>query len=149
MKTTLPASIATVQEAKNLLKALRQNQESFHPEDDTHSIDWTMKKPPTKNECDLLNKLMTDIYNLPGNDGRHCGEMIFDPCLYLLLLERKFFWKDKSGRGFSNTLDGAHFLDHFDTTEDDWNGKNLLEFIESAEEGDVWETRSQTITRIE
>lgn len=85
MKTILPAEITNVEEAKQLLKALYNNGETFHQEDDCHTIVWTTTNP-TPAECDLLNKLMNDIYNLPGNDGE-CIPKLFDLCRYLLELD--------------------------------------------------------------
>lgn len=83
MKTKLPDSITTVAEAKKLLADLIENNECFHPEDDAHGIMWDTAKA-SHVECDQLNKLMEDIYNLPGNDGRHIEPMIFDPCEFIM-----------------------------------------------------------------
>lgn len=86
MKTRLPNHITTIEEAKTFLKELYDNDETFHPEDDAHDIAWNLPDNlvPTHEECEKLNHLMDDIYDLPGNDGRHCGKMIFDPCEFLL-----------------------------------------------------------------
>lgn len=81
MKTKLPLAITTIEEAKILLTALNNNGEAFHPEDDANECFDTL----TKEECDQLNKLMGDIYNLDGNES-HLS-MIFDPCEYLLMLD--------------------------------------------------------------
>ena len=79
MKTKLPKSINTVRAAKILLKKLHTNGESFHPEDDANDLVGDIF---TTKEGDQLNKLMEDIYLLPGNDGRH-NNLAFDPCDYL------------------------------------------------------------------
>ncbi len=79
MKTILPESITTVDEAKAFLTELVKNGEHFHPEDD--ATDFLMF---TKDEGEKLNILMDQIYNLKGNDGRHSGEMIFCPCEFIL-----------------------------------------------------------------
>jgi hypothetical protein len=91
MKTKLPAEIKSVEAAKTFLTILNRNHESFHPEDDAHDIDWTAMDSdtdkPTKEECDLLNKLMDDIYDLPKNTyGRKHIDLGFDPCGFLLYL---------------------------------------------------------------
>lgn len=86
MKTTLPAQITTVEEAKAFLSALHANSESYHPEDDAHTVQWTTGESISQADATQLNKLMEDIYNLPGNDGRHVN-LAFDPCEYLLSLE--------------------------------------------------------------
>lgn len=83
MKTKLPISIKTVEEAIAFLTALHTNGEQYHPEDNAHDILWTT--PVTICDENQLNALMEDIYNLPGNDGRH-NDLAFDPCEYLLLL---------------------------------------------------------------
>ena len=71
MKTILPPSIITVNQAKNFLKALYDNDEAFHPEDNANDVMFSTEV--TAQERALLNKLMDDIYNL--------GD--FDPCEYL------------------------------------------------------------------
>ncbi len=90
MKTTLPTRINTVAEAQAFLKELYTNGESFHPEDDALNIDWDCDPRPTVDEQFRLNLLMEDIYNLSGNDGRHSGKMIFDPCTCLLELDPEY-----------------------------------------------------------
>lgn len=87
MKTNLPASILTVQEAKEFLTVLFDNGESYHPEDDAADVgNWSMTiflPIFTEPEAEQLNKLMEDIYNLEGNNGNHANP-IFDPCGFLL-----------------------------------------------------------------
>lgn len=89
MKTPLPKEIKTVEQAKEFLKSLHENGEDYHPEDDAFEVVWNMPEQDTPNEQerDQLNKLMEDIYNLPGNDGGHDNSIAFDPCSYLLELE--------------------------------------------------------------
>lgn len=77
MKTQLPESIQTIEQAKQLLASLHENGESFHPEDDATQL---AGDPFTKEEGEKLNQLMEDIYKLPG----------FDPCEYLLRLDAVF-----------------------------------------------------------
>jgi len=83
MKTVLPTSINTVEEAKKFLTELHNNNETFHPEDDAHTIVWETSSP-TKEECDQINKLMSEIYAFPGNEDSQ--NMVFDPCEFLLSL---------------------------------------------------------------
>jgi len=73
MKTQLPSEIKTIESAKKFLSDLSNNGESFHPEDDAHDIIWSCESP-SESECDQLNKLMDDIYQLED----------FDPCGFLL-----------------------------------------------------------------
>ena len=88
MKTTLPQSIETAEQAKQLLTNLYNNGESFHPEDDATDIEWATCEEPTEAECILLNKLMADIYDLPGNENPM--NMAFDPCEFLLSLDVEY-----------------------------------------------------------
>lgn len=84
MKTILPAGIGTVEQAKALLTDLHANGEAFHPEDDATDL---VTDVFTQEEGESLNALMLDIYNLPGNDGRHVGILAFDPCEFLIELD--------------------------------------------------------------
>jgi len=60
---------------------------------------------------------------------------------------KKLFWKDKTGRGFSNmlTIEDLLGLDN----EEDWNGELLYEWVYECEPGDRWENRVSEITCIE
>jgi len=62
MKTNLPNSITSIEEAKEFLKNLKHNGELFHPEDNAHEIAWSCAAP-TYEECEKLNKLMEEIYS--------------------------------------------------------------------------------------
>ncbi len=88
MKTKLPKEILNVHQAKLFLSELHRNVESFHPEDDATDINWQLPEEdmPSISEAKLLNKLMEEIYNLPGNKG-HRSKLLFDPCKYLLDLD--------------------------------------------------------------
>lgn len=81
MKTQLPNSITTIAEAKVFLKELHDNNETYHPEDDATEIYWQTTEV-SQAETQQLNKLMSEIYILPGNEGRH-HDLEFDPCEYL------------------------------------------------------------------
>lgn len=81
MKTALPDSINTVEEAKKFLTDLYNNGEAYHPEDSAILIDIF-----TQQEGEQLNKLMSHIYNLDGNNGNHATPK-FDPCKFLLDLD--------------------------------------------------------------
>lgn len=80
IKTKLPEAITTVEEAKQLLTDLHNNLESYHPEDDASDCIGHLA---TEDECNLLNKLMDDIYALNGTDNPHLCP-VFDPCDFLL-----------------------------------------------------------------
>jgi hypothetical protein len=60
---------------------------------------------------------------------------------------KQFFWKDKTGRGFSNTLTLEDVLNLED--EQDYSDNFLHEWAENAEEGDEWEDRTMKFTCIE
>jgi hypothetical protein len=83
MITTLPVGIGSIEQAKAFLSELAKNNEHYHPEDDAMLL---VPDKATIEEAESLNALMLDIYNLPGNDGRHSGVMAFDPCEFLFQL---------------------------------------------------------------
>ena len=68
MRTKLPEKISTIEEAQAYLTELFNNNEHYHPDDDAHDIIWHVSDPPTPEECDQLNKLMVDIFNLTHFD---------------------------------------------------------------------------------
>lgn len=103
MKTNLPNSITTIAEAKVFITELHTNGESYHPEADAHYVNWLsiqdITNEPTYNEATHLNTLMGEIYNLPGNDGRHCEPMVFDPCEFLNELDEASVPADTASDG--------------------------------------------------
>lgn len=151
MKTTLPASITTVDEAKAFLRALHSNGEAFHPDDDAHEVHngRTDRKLFTHEEAIQINKLRDDIYALPGNAGVAASDMAFDPCAFLLSLDhehKRFLWIDKSGRGFRETVTWDAIADDADTL--DWDTEQCLaDWSREAEIGDEFETRTEKYTR--
>lgn len=61
--------------------------------------------------------------------------------------EPTFFWKDKTGRGLTNTLPlGVIRADT--TTDTNYDGKKLRKWAKNAEIGEVWENESEHYTRI-
>lgn len=56
---------------------------------------------------------------------------------------KEFFWKDKTGRGFTNTLTTDDLLEMED--EQDWNDESLHQFAVNADDGDKWETNASEI----
>jgi viroplasmin and RNaseH domain-containing protein len=64
MKTPLPESINSIEEAKSFLSELHANGESFHPDDDAEDIILIETGLPafTKEEAEQLNSLMDDIF---------------------------------------------------------------------------------------
>ena len=78
MRTQLPFSIDTVEEAREFLQELFDNDESYHPEDDAHDIIWNGTTVDMF-EKDRLNELMEDMRELEG----------FDACEFLMdLIDR-------------------------------------------------------------
>lgn len=59
---------------------------------------------------------------------------------------KQLFWKDKSGRGFSNMLTFEDILGL--ENEEDWNGELLHDWVTECESGDRWENRVSEITCI-
>ena len=60
---------------------------------------------------------------------------------------KKFFWKDKSGRCFTNTLTANDLLEM--ENEQDGNDEDFHQFAVNAEEGDKWEDAANEYTCIE
>jgi hypothetical protein len=112
MKTKLPESITTIEEAKLLLRDLHSNGESFHPEDSAHDIIWSTAEP-TEEEKDQLDKLMSEIYNLPEVPDS------FDPCGFLIDLDSD--GSEKKLRESEFTIDYEKYYKGF-TLGDTWNG---------------------------
>ena len=84
MKTNLPYSINTIEEAKAFLFDLHQNGESYHPEDDAFDIINAEQLPLfTIEEAEQLNNLFGEIANLSRGDH----ETLFDASEYLMSLD--------------------------------------------------------------
>lgn len=151
MKTKLPAHIQTVEQAKELLRQLYRNNETFHPEDDCNTIVWDTVQP-TKEECELLNKLMADIYNLPGNEDTN--NMAFDPCGFFLQLDMPYFLvRDHSGRGEPPLkINGWDILERWGTEAlselDDNNEQQLEDFIRESDLGNTWRRKTESFENI-
>lgn len=79
MRTKLPDSIKTVEEAKMFLAELVSNNEEYHPEDDAMEVEWIMAEV-SQDERMQLNKLMDDIYDLNA----------IDPCEFIVDLKFKY-----------------------------------------------------------
>lgn len=87
MKTALPNKISTIEEAKAFLRELVKHGEIYHCEDNAHEVEFlnvSEEHRPTVVECGKLNKLMSDIYALPGNAGQPAAERTFDPCDFVM-----------------------------------------------------------------
>lgn len=126
----LPTQITNVSEAKAYLKQLCDNGMAYNCEDDNaFDIDFlniSEDARPTVEECEHMNMLMAQIYNLPENGGRQT-DLGFDPCGYMLDLMKQF--EDKSGNVYSL----AEIRDEGRCDAD------IIEWATKAEQGDVWE----------
>ncbi len=60
---------------------------------------------------------------------------------------KRFFWKDKTGRGVTNTFTTEDILTWDD--EDEYDVEELHDWAESADAGDEWECRTMKLTCIE
>lgn len=81
LKTRLPDSITSIEEASAWLRDLFSNGETWHCEDNAAECFPKVSRAGTKQ----LNKLMQDVYDLPGNDGSS-KDMTFDPCGFIVAL---------------------------------------------------------------
>lgn len=87
LKTKLPPAITTVEEAKAFLSDLHNNGEEYHCEDDAG--DCLAECGITPEEAIHCNKLMKEIYCLPGNEDSN--NMAIDPCGFLIDLRGGLF----------------------------------------------------------
>lgn len=78
----LPSKIETVCQAQAFLNLLFVNDLMYHCEDDATDC---LKGLVSQAAANQINKLISDIYDLPGNDSPQ--NMAFDPCSYCLKLE--------------------------------------------------------------
>lgn len=110
MKTKLPHNIETVEEAKAFLAELHANGESYHPEDNTFSVNWHMPpdQQPNPRECEQLNHLMKKV--------RHIYD--FDPCGYLLMLSDKTRFNNLKARILAE-IDNCLQVSYYCTLEHD------------------------------
>lgn len=60
--------------------------------------------------------------------------------------DKKFFWKDKSGRGFTQTFSLNAI--RAGGNERSWDDEPLKKWAREAEVGDVWENATDHYTRI-
>jgi hypothetical protein len=77
MKTILPDSIKTIEEATNYLTELFHNGEDYHPDDDATDVCFCgipEDQEPTHEEQIKMNELMDQICDFEG----------FDPCGVLM-----------------------------------------------------------------
>lgn len=97
MKTTLPESISTQEEAEKFLSELFENNEHYHPEDSAKDQIYlkTGERVFNDEDAEKLDKLMSDIYMLSGGDH---ANPIFDPCEYLLEMEEEEERRNKLSR---------------------------------------------------
>lgn len=156
IKIQLPNAISTIEEAKKFLRSLHNIGADYHCEDDANDIKFlnlSEKNRPTADQCNQLNKLMEDIYNLPGNDGKHDNSIIFCPCGFLLRENEIYLVKDLTGRGYSGKLNANQILEQIgEIPEEEQDGEDveitenreLLNWIQTAEDGDEFTNNSGT-----
>lgn len=142
MKTKLPKSIKTIQQAKNFLKSLCDNNEHYHCEDDAHEI---VGIDADNDERDQLNKLMQDIYELEGNsDHRH---MAFDPCGFIIYYTDGDYKVRQAYDVFQDIVDSgpttAALIELRDREDDKAMNKYLIDlarFIKGKKNEDEWKS---------
>lgn len=79
----LPEAITDEASAIEFLTNLHNSGFAYHPEDSAHDVLFDTDYQPTYAEREQLNKLMVDVYNLPGVPFTS-----FDPCEILLNLDK-------------------------------------------------------------
>lgn len=101
MKTILPENIKLIQDAEKFLTDLHNNGESYHPEDNAEDCLENI----TEDEAKHLNRLMNEIYLLPGNE--HYQNMVFDPCQFILELDPDYINEENFHYQFGKKLMSA------------------------------------------
>lgn len=81
-KTQLPNAIHSIEGAKGYLKALFDNNEAYHLDDNANGIDWAADSP-TPLQAKHMNELRNQIYSLAYGTE-------FDPCGFLLELDPEY-----------------------------------------------------------
>lgn len=59
-------------------------------------------------------------------------------------MQKTFFWKDETGRGFTNNFTLEDILNCQD--EENYDGDSLHEWAKNAEEGDTWKNKANSFT---
>lgn len=139
MKTTLPTEIKTIEQAKDLLRQLHLNNESYHPDDSAETIirGGDDERVFTDQEAEQLNKLMNEIFTIDNFD-------VYEYQLELLYEPQRYFVKDLSGRSGHYETTFAHLL-----ADDELNDDEFIEWLHAAQVGETYnEFNNQTITRI-
>jgi len=148
MKTILPESITTVEEAKAYLDQLCLNSEAYHCDDPAR--DCFDADECTDAEAEKMDELMQQIFVLIGNPDHTNVPMLFDPYAHILNYEhrdKKFMWKDHSGK--EGAISDISFSNLNPADEDDTNDDNqtIYEWAKEAEIGHEWTGYNETYTR--
>lgn len=106
LKTSIPDTITTIDQAKEYLKQLFDNNESYHPDDSADSISWDVELTPEK--AAQMDILMNSIYNLPCT-GEYSYNCFFDPCAYIMELGEHYKVWDKVNNTY--TVDSSNNLE--------------------------------------
>lgn len=83
MKTKLPKSITTTDQAKAYIDQLIENGETYNFEDDAHEVTWAQQGGPTKKQRDQMNVLAKQMSKLDDfNPGTYLLEQIEGPRMF-------------------------------------------------------------------
>jgi hypothetical protein len=62
-------------------------------------------------------------------------------------MDKLFFWRDKSGRGFASPFSEPDLKEAFNDDDESWDGETISQWVETAEVGDKWENAANEVTR--
>ena len=83
MKTKLPKSSTTPDQAKAYIDQLIENGETYNFEDDAHEVTWAQQGGPTKKQRDQMNVLAKQMSKLDDfNPGTYLLEQIEGPRMF-------------------------------------------------------------------
>ena len=129
MKTNLNRKIASIEDARQYLSELHDNDEAYHPDDSADSVEWSGNAPDA-NECIKLDELMDA-----------CRDFL-DPCEELLALGHK----DKEyevGTESSSATGVSGYVLYLSDIQDEAFG----EYLNVGEVGDKFDNGSVKIKR--
>jgi len=66
LKTKLPDTIRTIEQAKSYLTELHKNGESYHPDESAFEIVWQFEGDPPRHQLLSLDRLMDQIHKIEG-----------------------------------------------------------------------------------
>ena len=143
MKTIIPNSIKTIEEAKAVLISMHGNGESICPDDSAETIVGNNGLPFfTEDEAIKVNELFATIA---------CLFPDFDMYAFILTLDRLkdvYLFTDLSGRDCESEMTCEHIFNSWDLSNESYDGVSLSSYLAISDIGDVWESGANSLVKI-